>query len=217
MDIVQLRADVTARTTNSPVAAGERIAKKFPDAHAWAQASLAAAKDEQEKQANRHRDPAPAYKPGDKVWLNLRNWKTNCPSKKLDARAALYIVQAAIGSHAYRLDTPPGVHPAFHTRLLRPAANDPLPSQRIQHYEPPAVLVPDDEGSPQKNGMLRKSSMSENEALETTATPSSLLNGLATINQPGNHANSSKTPKLWIASTSPGDVRLTRESGGGLM
>ena len=156
MDIIQLHGNVTPRNINSPVAAGERIAKKFVDAHAWAQASLAAAKDEQEKQANRHRDPAPAYKPGDKVWLNLRNWKTDRPSKKLDARSALYTVQAPVGSHAYRLDTPPGVHPVFHTWLLQPAANDPLPSQRIPHYEPPAVLVPDDDGSPHKEWGVEK-------------------------------------------------------------
>ena len=118
MDIIQLHGNVTPRTTNSPVAAGERITKKFVDAHVWAQASLVAAKDKQEKQANCYQDLAPAYKPGDKVWLNLHNWKTECPSKKLDACSALYTVQATVGSHVYKLNTPPGVHPVFHTWLL---------------------------------------------------------------------------------------------------
>ena len=146
MDAVQLSTPVTPRTTASPVAAAERIAKKLVDAHDWAQAALASAKDEQERQANAHRDPAPFYKPGDKVWLNLGNWETTRPSKKLDARSSLYTIQAAVGSHAYRLNTPPGIHPVFHTWLLRPAATDPLPSQRLPPYQPPAILVPNEDG-----------------------------------------------------------------------
>lgn len=150
MDAVQLTMHVTPRHTASPIAAGERIAKKLVDVHDWAQAALASAKEEQERQANVHRDAAPSYKPGDKVWLNLRNWKTNRPSKKLDVRSALYTVEAAVGSHAYRLNTPTGTHPVFHTWLLRPAATDPLPSQQLPPYQPPAVLVPNEEGLPEE-------------------------------------------------------------------
>ena len=82
MDSIHLTMNVTPRPTNSPIAAGERIAKKLVDSHTWAQAALASAKEEQERQTNRHRNAAPLYKPGDKVWLNLRNFKTNRPSKK---------------------------------------------------------------------------------------------------------------------------------------
>ena len=148
MEMVQLSATISPRPTTSPISAGEAIAKKFVDTHAWAQASLAAAKERQEQQTNKHRDAAPSYHPGDKVWLDLRNWKTSRPSKKLDSRAALYTVQAAVGSHAYRLDTPTGVHPVFHAWLLKPAATNPLPSQQLQHHQPPSVLVPDTDGTP---------------------------------------------------------------------
>ncbi|OJD21163.1 hypothetical protein ACJ73_07502 [Blastomyces percursus] len=48
------------------------------------------AQQEQEKQANKHRNPAPQFKIGDKVWLNLKNISTDRPSKKLDARNAKY-------------------------------------------------------------------------------------------------------------------------------
>lgn len=51
-----------------------------------------------------------------------------------------------VGSHAYRLNTPPGVHPVFHTCLLRPAANDSLPSQIASDPQPPPLLIPNDEG-----------------------------------------------------------------------
>ena len=150
MEPIQLTINVTPRTTNSPIATGERIATKLRDAHDWAQTALASASEEQERQANRHRDAAPSYKPGDKVWLDLRNWKTGHPSKKLDARSAMYTVQATVGSHAYRLDTPPGVHPVFHTWLLRPAPDNPLPSQQLAHPRPPAVLIPNDDGNEQE-------------------------------------------------------------------
>ena len=44
-----------------------------------------------------------------------------------------------IGSHAVRLDTTPGVHPVYHVSLLKHARTDPLPSQRIEHTEPPPI------------------------------------------------------------------------------
>ena len=38
----------------------------------------------------------------------------------------------------------------FHTWLLRPVATDPLPSQFIHNPRPPAILVPDEEGTRQE-------------------------------------------------------------------
>ena len=105
---------------------------------------MAAAQEGQEEYANRHRQAAPAYQVGQKVWLDLRNIKTNRPSKKLDARHAKFTVLEKIGSHAYRLDTPPGIHNVFHTYLLRPAADDPFPSQKQTDWQPPAII--NDEG-----------------------------------------------------------------------
>ena len=67
MDMIQLSAHVAPRTISSPIAAGERIAKKFVDIHDWAQVSLAAAKDEQERRTNLHRDAPLSYKTGGKV------------------------------------------------------------------------------------------------------------------------------------------------------
>ena len=64
MESVQFTSAVAPRGTTSPIAAGERIAKKLVDIHDWAQAALASAKDEQERQSNRHRDAAPMVSPG---------------------------------------------------------------------------------------------------------------------------------------------------------
>ena len=128
----------------SPAQIGESIVKKLADARSWAQMSMAAAQEGQEEYANRHRQAAPAYQVGQKVWLDLRNIKTNRPSKKLDARHAKFTVLEKIGSHAYRLDTPTGIHNVFHTYLLRPAADDPFPSQKQTDWQPPAII--NDEG-----------------------------------------------------------------------
>ena len=46
-----------------------------------------------------------------------------------------------IGSHSYRLNTPPGIRNVFHSRLLRPVATDPLPSQRTTDSQPEPELV----------------------------------------------------------------------------
>ena len=60
------------------------IARKHADAQDFAQTMLASAQEKHERYANQHRQPAPAYAPGDKVWLDFRNLSTGQPSKKLD-------------------------------------------------------------------------------------------------------------------------------------
>jgi hypothetical protein len=90
---------------------------------------MATAQQAMESQANLKRDLSPEYRVGDKVWLDLRNIRTDRKSKKLDAKYAKFTVTEVIGTHSCRLDTPPGVHLVFHNKLLRLAATDPLPSQ----------------------------------------------------------------------------------------
>ncbi|KAM4061314.1 Pol [Hirsutella rhossiliensis] len=121
------------------------IVQRFREATEWAQAAIASAQEQQEKNANSRRQPSDQFKPGDKVWLRLRNIRSNRPSKKLDWLSAKYTVLETIGSHACRLDTPPGIHNVFHVSLLRLAADDPLPSQTSDDYRPPAILTDDGE------------------------------------------------------------------------
>ncbi|KAJ6436802.1 retrovirus polyprotein [Purpureocillium lavendulum] len=129
----------------SPVAKAEGIVRRFQEATEWAQAAMASAQERQEDNANTRRQPSDQYKPGDKVWLRLRNIRSKRPSKKLDWLAGKYTVLETVGSHACRLDTPPGVHNVFHVSLLRLAADDPLPSQTSDDYRPPAILTDDGE------------------------------------------------------------------------
>lgn len=123
------------------MARAEAIVAKIKEVTDWAQMTMAEAQQEQERQANRQRNPSPAYKVGDKVWLHLKNLKTDRPSKKLDDKAAKFTVIEVVGSHNYKLDIPGAVHNVFHVDLLRPAGMDPLPSQIQDDYQPPPVQV----------------------------------------------------------------------------
>ena len=125
---------------NSPVAKADRIVQKLKQVREWAQASMAAAQNQQELNSNRLRNQAPSYKIGDKVWLSLENIKTDRPCKKLDARYAKFTVTEVVGSHSFRLNTPPGIHNVFHTRLLRPANSSPLPGQIVDYSQPPSII-----------------------------------------------------------------------------
>ena len=124
---------------HSPATKGQLWLEKQRDAIAFAQASMAAAQETQERHANRGRQAAEAFKVGDRVWLRLKNVRTQRPSKKLDWIALPYRVTGLVGSHAIRLDTPRGIHPVFHVSLVKRAREDPLPSQTSPDYEPPAI------------------------------------------------------------------------------
>ena len=106
---------------------------------------MAAAQQVQEEVTNRHRQQSPSFQVGDKVWLSLRNIRTDRPTKKLDAKQAKFTVLEVVGSHSYRLDTPPGIHNVFHSQLLRLAATDPLPGQVQDDSQPPPLLVGDED------------------------------------------------------------------------
>ena len=123
----------------------ENIVMKMKGALELAQADLAAAQQRQEEYTNHRRNVAPVYQPGSKVWLDLRDIWINHSSKKLDAWHAKFTVLEQVSPHAYRLDTPAGIHPVFHVDKLRPASIDSFPSQRNDDYQPPAVLVEGEE------------------------------------------------------------------------
>jgi hypothetical protein len=63
------------------------------------------AQQEHQQQANAHRQQAPKYAVGDKVWILTRNWSTDRPSKKLDNKnAGLYeITRVVHNSLAFEL------------------------------------------------------------------------------------------------------------------
>jgi transposase InsO family protein len=140
---------VADRMTEGKQKEGETLAEDFirrlQDATEWAQAAIAMAQEKQERFANKSRTAAPRYKPGDWVYLSLKNVKTTRPSKKLDWLHAKYQVVREVNSHSYQLDVPGRIHPVFHVDLLRPAPTDYLPSQRPDNTQPAPILVDGEE------------------------------------------------------------------------
>lgn len=106
------------------------------------QTSMAAAAQGQEEYANKSRTPAPIYREGDKVWLDLRNYGTTQPKRSLAAKHGKYTVSEVLSPVAIRLSgIPSNIHPVFHPDKLRPASNDPLPGQESDDFQPEAVLI----------------------------------------------------------------------------
>ena len=68
---------------------------------------------------------------GDMVWVSIKNWKTQRPSKKLNHQmAGPYKIIEKCG-HSWKIKLPDSIKiwPVFHTQLFRKAATDPLPGQ----------------------------------------------------------------------------------------
>ena len=63
-----------------------------------AKSALQKSKDEMTRYYNRRREPAPVYKPGDKVFLDSSDIQTTRPSKKLSHKfLGPYPVEKAVG------------------------------------------------------------------------------------------------------------------------
>lgn len=83
------------------------------------------AQDRYEEGANRRRSDAPAYKVGDQVMVNTKNFKTGRPSQKLEPRWEGPFPVTKASSHAVTLKLPANmrVFNTFHVSLVRPYRN----------------------------------------------------------------------------------------------
>ena len=135
----------TGTVERSGLAAAERAAhfvEKMRKISDLCQANMAASVQRQEESANKSRTPAPVYRKGDKVWLDLRNYKTDRPKRSLDAKHAKYTVAEVLSPVSVRLSgIPKNIHPVFHTDLLRLASQDRLPGQESDDNQPDPVLI----------------------------------------------------------------------------
>ncbi|XP_045902243.1 uncharacterized protein LOC123969163 [Micropterus dolomieu] len=83
---------------------------------------------------DRHRSPAPAYRPGQLVWLSSRDLPLQTSSKKLTPRfIGTYPVEAVINPSAVRLTLPPHlkVHSVFHVSRIKPVGHPAYTVRRL--------------------------------------------------------------------------------------
>jgi hypothetical protein len=110
--------------------------------------NLRQAQDDMKRFADANRQPAVDLKPGDKVFLSTKNFRTNRPKQKWNPlRVGPYkvISPAHPGSNAYKIELPKSpscLHPVFHVSLLTPAVENTFPNC-IE--PPPAPMILNDE------------------------------------------------------------------------
>jgi hypothetical protein len=78
----QLELNASDRTPQNPVEAAENVVSKIRSCIELAQSTMAHAQQRQQEIHDRKREPAPRYALGSKVWLDVRNVKTDPARKK---------------------------------------------------------------------------------------------------------------------------------------
>jgi len=93
---------------------------------------------------NQRRSPAPVFKPGDRVYLDVSDIRMTRPSPKLShRRLGPFEIERQVRPLAYRLKLPHGLrqlHLVFNVVKLSAAPDDPIPGRKPQAPPPPIVV-----------------------------------------------------------------------------
>ena len=112
-----------------------------------AEAALRQAAERMKNAYDKHVRPELNLNPGDKVYLESTNLKTDRPSKKLDNRRfGPFAVKRKVGAASYELIIPPNwpaIHPVFHESLLTPFRPPKFASQQRPPPPPPLEVQGD--------------------------------------------------------------------------
>jgi hypothetical protein len=111
--------------------------------------NLQQSRNDMKRFADANCQPAPIYKPGDKVMLSTKNISTTRPKVKWAGKwAGPYevIKEAHTNSDAYvlKLPTTLKIHPVFHTSLLKPYQENEIEG-RVQEPPPPIEVDGEEE------------------------------------------------------------------------
>jgi len=107
------------------------------------------AQEDMTRYYNRKRTPAPIYKPGDQVYLDVSDIKMTRPSPKLShRRLGPFEIECQVGPSAYHLKLPHGMrqlHPVFNVVKLSAALADPILGRKPQALPPPIIVDREEE------------------------------------------------------------------------
>lgn len=121
------------------------VAQRHHDAWKLATKHLTDAQERAQLKTNAHRRPVD-FKVGDYVWLDMRYYRTERPSKKLDFPInGKFLIVEKVG-HSFKLALPDTmkIFDTFPAEKLRKAANDPLPGQ-VNDPDPPINITGEEE------------------------------------------------------------------------
>src|SRR6266478_386894 len=117
----------------STVEAADTFARRLDRAQEEAKATLERAADDMKRYYDQNHQAAPEYKVGDRVWLSLQNYLSDCPMKKLDHKwAGPFLITKVISPAAFKLRLSARekhVHPIVSISSIRPYTPDKIVKQ----------------------------------------------------------------------------------------
>jgi len=118
--------------------------KRIESATEKAKSAICKVQKDMMRYYNRKRSPAPMFKPGDRVYLDMSDIRTTRPSPKLShRRLGPFEIKCQVGPLAYRLKLPHGLrqlHLVFNVVKLSATPDDPIPGRKPRALPPPIVI-----------------------------------------------------------------------------